>query len=194
MNKILNQIHFKKFKYSYGIFSNKKKIVLKTPKLLVPFGVENFNSKYLINVELFDQKDNNEIYNYYNHNQKPEKYPDDQTKNVITFYEVLKQIDQFMINIPENDQMSDEIKNLVKDKFYMSCIKKKKKLNPLLRLHLKKSKYGIISEFYDKNSNNVNPNSLKKLKMVCIIEIGSMWCNKINYGITFNLKVGYVDI
>ena len=61
-----------------------KKIKITTPKLYVPFGIENFGNKLILNLEFSKYKTNNFVYNFYAIIKSLEKYVINLNKGLYT--------------------------------------------------------------------------------------------------------------
>lgn len=156
-----------------------KKIIYKTPIVNIPFGVEKYNFKDIINVEFTNLKGSNEVYN---------------------FYTQIKQIDEFLTNLNKEDNkdthsvdfinnLNYELVNNIKGKTYISCIRENKKYDPMLRTHVRKTKKMIKSKVY-KNKKEFPILSMKRDKGFFTIELGSLWISDDSYGIIIYFNGG----
>lgn len=159
-------------RYNNDVFINSdngpKKIILTTSKLKIPFGIEKYNNKFIINFEFF-------------------KYNNDE--NVNAFFKKIQKIDNFFCRLSLDDQIikkvliPDKIKKELKARIYIPCIKMRPtNFDPLVRLHLKYKNNNMISNF------NTDANTIKNKFCVCEIEIGSLWMTAKNYGILLYLN------
>lgn len=144
----------------YNILENNKCLEFQTPYLGIPFGVEKYNGKHIINLQ-FDGKDkNNKIYESFTELQRIESW----LRNIVkdekwVFYEDFK------------------------DKEYIPSIKPRGKWDPIIRCHLKGGKKGITAElnspipisFYDLANN----------KAKATIALDSIWTTNDTYGLLF---------
>ena len=176
---LLKRITLVKVKNNYEIYENafmdgistnpinyNKKIILTTPKLKIPFGVETYNYKKLINFELVNMEKDNDMHNFY--------------KNI-------KQLENHFANM-------DTIE--LKNKQFVSCLKPRpgnsnnsNNFDPLLRIHLKTKSNKILTNFY-KNDNNTRiiSDEIKEKLAVCTIEVGALWISYYNFGLIFYLN------
>lgn len=169
------------YKISFGksIF-DKEKLILKSPIMNVPFGVEKYLSKYILNLEFTNKDKNNEMNN---------------------FYATLKQIDNFMYRLSWDEELIDEscvsiqfIKDIYK-KYYVSCIRNRNKYDPLFRTHIRKTKNKQTTEFYkieDDNRIYLLNDEICKKEGEFEIELDFVWITKDSYGLTWYVKNGLI--
>jgi len=145
--------------------SYNKKIILASPPLKIPFGIEIYNYKKLINFE-FVKMDTNE--------------------NMHNFYKNIRQLENHFAKM-------DTIE--LKNKQFVSCIKPRPGNNggddfdPLLRIHLKTRSDKILTTFHDKNNIMLmSLNDIKNKYTNCTIEVGVLWISYYNFGLTFYLN------
>jgi hypothetical protein len=159
---------------NYLIFLYKDKIKHKinftTPKLSIPFGVELYNNKQILNLEFKDRTKNNDVNN---------------------FLIYMKQIDAYFKDMPSDAEkdnydyrlISANTKSYLKI-FYPSI---KDRVIPQLRLHLTKT-----TEFYklDTNGNKelLTSKDIKGKEAQCEIELSHVWVNKDSYGLLWYVK------
>lgn len=152
---------------SYKImYRNKKEFIplkIKMEGIKIPFGIEKYKYKHIINLELINYKKNNKMYNLLN--------------QLLIF-------DKFLRS-PETLCLSQDILNKLKGKQYISCLKQSKN-NPLLRVHIKTKGKTMQSTFY-KNGNKILPSDIKNMICDSIIYINSLWITQTNYGVVFVL-------
>lgn len=166
----LTNIYFQRSKNNFKIFiksGNKlEKIRLTTPNVLIPFGIEKYKNKEIINIEFTDLNKSNEMYN---------------------FYTSIKQLDNFMNKLSydnelknklNNNYFNSEIINCTNNKIYTSCIKERpNKFNPLLRVHIIKNK--------SVSTNTILLDTTKIKNKLCIVDIvvDSLWFTSTGYGL-----------
>lgn len=149
-------------KKNYRILFLGQKLRINSLKIKFPFGVEKYNNKEVLNMELINYNKTNGNYN---------------------FYSSIKQIDYVIKNIISTE-MQNNLKNPlpfgfhkeIAGKHYMSCIKEFGNFNPLLRTHIKKT---IVKQ----NTDSITRYELKGKFARVELECGALWVNQTNYGI-----------
>jgi hypothetical protein len=154
-------------------------MLFKTPKMRIPFGLEKYLHKEILNLEFSNlNEDNNEMYN---------------------FFTQIKQIDRFMQKLQWNEYIQNNMvtnipKNLlesIKDKKYMSCIKyRPNKFDNLLRVHIKKRGHTISTTFVNTDNEKILTDEIKERSGNFILEMAFIWVSKDNYGITWYVTAG----
>jgi len=176
-NYNFNDINFIRDKKNYKIYIKKGnkncRIRLLTSILSIPFGIEKYFNKYILNLSFFNIKENNSAHN---------------------FYSVLLDIDKYFMNIKDVDTAPIDLKLLVKDKTYMSCIRETSPYPPLLRTHIKIVKNSIITKFISYNDVNlcIPEDKIKNKKGYFTIELSGLWVNKDSYGLIWYLNGGKI--
>lgn len=124
---------------------------------LIPFGIEKFYGKELLNVELGD---NNKEYNTLS---------------------LIKQLDSYLSNI---NNLPKSLSNVIANKVYISCIKQTKNTNKsLLRMHVRKNKNRYITNFVYKNDEPIlDLSQLKKKRCDISITVNNLWISDESYG------------
>lgn len=173
----LMNITFAENKNNFGIFikdNDYKKMTLKTPIIKIPFGIQEYFHKDIINIEMTNYETNNYVYN---------------------FFTTLKQIDTFFKNLQNDDfinnlnySVSPTFKESIKGKNYLSCIKMRDKFDPLYRTLTKKRGSVILTKFYDKDNKEINPFNIKNRKGSMELELAFLWTTKTDYGISWFLN------
>jgi len=171
MSKIFENIHISSLNdKTYVINENKdgklKKYVIKTPIMKMPFGVEKYQDKYIINLEFTDK-----------------------TTDVMKhFYNLLTDIDNYFRSLQGINVDGKFI--TLKDKSYYSCIKKRPNdYDPLLRTNIKKNKNIIITEIKGRDGGPITLFDLKpNNQIIAFLEINSLWINDDKYGLYYNIK------
>lgn len=160
-----NELEFHKNKNFYDLLYNNKKIQLLSPKIKIPFGIENFGNNLILNLELINN-DNNKMYN---------------------FTSIIKSLDTFLKN--QKSIVNNNLENLL----YVSCIKNRPEpFNPLLRTKIKK--YGkkiiteIISECKSKTLYDINKNSYISV----LLKLDNVWINNGKYGMNWTVEKIYI--
>jgi hypothetical protein len=165
----LDKLNFQKKRKTYFIYEfenfKNKLINFKSVKVNIPFGVENYNSKYILNLEYLN--------NNFSHNQIVE----------------IKKIENFFSNLKDKN-ISLHLKEELEDKTFSSSLNKRKD-SILFRTHLKVQKKNIISEF-KKNNSLIIFNELKSHVGYFNIELKSLWTSKDKYGLIWIVKNGSI--
>ena len=165
----LDKLNFQKKRKTYFIYEfenfKNKLINFKTVKLNIPFGVEFYNSKYILNIEYLN--------NNFSHNQLIE----------------IRKIEKYFEEIKETN-ISLHLKEDLENKVFCSSLNKRKD-SFLFRTHLKVQKKNVISEFKKKNK-LINYNNLKKNQGYFEIELKSLWISKDQYGLVWIIKNGEI--
>jgi len=158
-NNLLN-IFLIKMKKTYAIYerisNGDRRIKLSLNYLDIPFGIETYNYKEIVNFE-FKNKDTNNI--------------------VLNCYNKIKQLDNYF-RTKLIEQYSD-----FRNKQYVSCLRSNDKYNPLLRTHIKKKSKNMLTRFREKDE-DVFPNTIKgkKCKKI-ILEVNNLWITDSSYGL-----------
>lgn len=165
-NVNMYDMYLKSEKKNYRILFNKEKLLMKTPIMRVPFGIEKYNDNEIVNLEFRNLKNN------YVHN----------------FYSKIKQIDYIFENIHKKEVYQKFSKELpfgfldeIRNKTYLSSIKNRDEYEPLLRTYLKKS-FKVKS-----NTLFLTKYCLKSLNVIAFVELATLWINDTNYGLSYYL-------
>lgn len=148
------------YKKNYGIVNKKnERIVISINNVYIPFGIERYNDRDLINIELNPQKNNQ----HYNLNVILSEFEKElkNTENLKDNY-VLRDIEQknFHSNIKQNNQ------------------------NFLIRTHI----FGTPDIYTNINGKKFPIIDIKKKHANMEIELLTLWITDDNYGILFNIK------
>ena len=165
----LANICFIKEKRNYKIFIKNGKdyetFQINTPPMKIPFGIENFYGKELLNIEFTDLNKSNEVYNV---------------------FAKIKQLDFHMMS-----KRSDNNKKKflgIGDKSYLSCVRLGK-FSTFLRTHIRRTKNGYQTKFLNKDGSLIiDLSSLKGKKCAFVLSVDKLWINKKDYGVII-----YVD-
>jgi hypothetical protein len=171
-NKNLSEIDVKYIKFTktnskkktnYVLTYNDKKIKLKIKKCIIPFGVENFNNQYVVNIEI-NPNNSNEHYNMYNN---------------------INELESYLKNIYENKYCPLNLKKDIENRKYYKNIKKREN-GYLIRTY-------IIGtpEIYRTINNmrlDLRLDNIKKTISNVELELGILWINDNEYGILWYLK------
>lgn len=152
-----------------------------TPSMAIPFGVEKYNYKEIVNLEFTGLNENNSVYN---------------------FYSKIKQIDTFMINLSKYENFAEKLKftpsqdllNKLRGKDYVSCIRQRPgKFDSLLRVHIKKTGKKYTTEIVKYVEGQKVYTSLSEIKGKSgkfRLELGSLWITNTKFGLTLLLDKG----
>lgn len=153
----LNKLYLINDRKGYRISYDMTKLIIKTPIIEIPFGIELYNNKEIVNI--LTKNDNNDNHNFIN---------------------FLKRIEKIFIN---SNNKNINFKNDIIDKKYISTVKKSNQ-NILLRTHCKNTDiYTII----DNKKIPVEKKLLNNKKCICDIELSNIWFYGDNYGIMWSL-------
>lgn len=158
-----SKIFMMREKAGYRIAYAMGKFIIKTPELYCPFGIEEYNKKEIINLEI--KKDTNDKHN---------------------FYSIMSVLD----NAFDLEKKTDFIKlpkETAKDfsgKTYFSCMNTK---NNLLRCHTKKN-----MEIFSLDMNNkktlLTKDKVRGKKIICDIEVANVWIYGTDYGLLYYIN------
>tara|TARA_B100002019_G_scaffold264715_1_gene253734 strand:- start:161 stop:739 length:579 start_codon:yes stop_codon:yes gene_type:complete len=175
-NYNFKDIAFYQNKKSYNIFIYEdfmKEIIFNTPNLNIPFGIEDYNNKKILNLEFKNIKLNNNLYNLYSN---------------------IKNVESFFINLNKNENIikrpfPNNLLNDIKNKKFISSIKDKENFDPLFRIHLKKVKRKYLTTFKKKKNNEeILYHEIKKMNGIFCICLKSLWISNDSYGLIWNLQ------
>ncbi len=170
-----------KYEYLFGIIYREnfkakgERVLFKTPTMKIPFGLEKYLHKEILNLEFTNCNKNNDMYN---------------------FFAQMKQIDNFMQKLSYiSDNMTTDIPqdllDSIKDKKYIPCIKyRPNKFDNLLRTHIKKQGSKILTKFIDHDNNPILSDHIKDKSGHFILELAFLWVSKDNYGLTWYVTAG----
>jgi hypothetical protein len=137
------------------ILYNEKNIELNLSNVLLPFGCEKFNDKIILNIELEDNNINNNI---------------------------ISKLSNLETNVTDlNILHNPQTKNLLKNKGYISIIKKSK-LGNIIRTHIIKNTQIYITK---KNGEKMDIDYINLPNTTCNIKclIKGCWINENSYGL-----------
>jgi hypothetical protein len=155
----------------YGILINNfEQFIIESPKIIAPYGLEEYMGKHILNIEFNNYNKDNEVYN---------------------FYAIIKQIDNFLSNLEYfkdkvKREISQNLLNEIKNKTYISCIKSKGIYDPQLRTHMAKKGKQIITELV--NSKNNKFEEIIKTPTKFTIKLDSIWIKGNCYGPIYYIK------
>ena len=187
-------LFFLKTKNNYKIFNRSQKnsvslsekLKFVSPILSIPFGVETYLGKEVLNIELTNLKKDNKIYNFYN-----------MLKTIDNFFEKLSW--NYKIQKGIKSALPSDLLNLLKNKKYVSCIKNRpNNFDPLFRTHLKRNKKIMSSVFFKFEDNNKNKviiatDELKGKKANFILELEFLWIKNDNYGLGWYVNAAKIN-
>lgn len=164
----INKLKFKKTKdkltehqKNYVVFTDEGKQKIKLNSVFLPFGVEFYNKKQILNIELYPKKNN--VHN--------------------NLYSLLSALEQdFSNKLIINNEIKSEISELTYHSFL--------KLNSNNSIHVRTymSQNPNIYTYIGKFKENIMQSSIKGTTCNIEIEIGTMWINSSNYGIILYVK------
>ena len=179
-----NKLFFSKDKFigskkSFRMVINGSKVSLFTPIIYIPFGIESYNGKHILNFEV-DTERNNDLYNFYAQIYKIESVLQNLITPNINTDDENNETDNELIdeNIKSNHL---QIYNLIKGKQFVSCIKNGLK-GYLIRSYVNQG-IDIKSNNNDFFSINQTKGKLAKLQ----IELGNLWIMPDTFGYILNI-------
>lgn len=175
MDKIIDNLKYLRLiptKYNYALYFNPKtKIRFTTPPMNVPFGIEKYNNKFIINLELKFKNISNDANN---------------------FFAYLKQLDLFFRNLTNTayilpQGMDSELSN----KEYNSLLKISPS-NFIFRVNSKKPKIFInpnsgVNQDDHEREILCTSDDIKNKQCICEIELDNLWIYGSKYGLIFNV-------
>ena len=152
-----------KKKTNYIITYEDKKIKLKIKNCIIPFGVENFNNQYVVNIEI-NPKKTNDHYNSYND---------------------IKSLETYLKNIDDNKYCPKNLKDDIEDREYYKNLKKRDN-GYLIRTYI----IGTPEIYRTLHGMRIDLqlNNIKKTISNVELELGILWINDDEYGILWYLK------
>lgn len=170
----LNELKFKKLKQKTDVsnylitnFENKKVTVI-LENIDIPFGVEIYEKKHILNIEI-NPKKSNQQYNY---------------------YAIISGFEQEISNL-ENFKYEKLLRDLEGKGYYPNI--KKSKEGYIIRTHIFNTPevFTMLSG-KDKSVRNIKDNRIlqdvKKVRANIELELGTLWINDNNYGFSWYVK------
>lgn len=152
----------------------------------IPFGVESYSNRYILNLELFGKDSNNEVNNVYV-----------ELKKLDIFMKSLSDASEF----PEDYELPKYIPGAVLDKFlyknYIPCVRDRENFDPHLRTHLKYSD-GKIKTVFKKKSDSylpeiIGPAEIKGRTGTFDLHIAFLWFTQTDYGLKIIIENAEID-
>jgi hypothetical protein len=155
---------------NYVIFDGEDtlhKYIITTPKLLLPFGVEYYKGKMIINTELYGK-------------------PAGEYK---IFHQTLQKIEKYFMN--NIDKLIGKYNS--SDIYYHSFLKQRgdessDKLRILVRTHVKKQGRMIQTKCYDDNEEIILYDVKKGSYVKMELELGNIWIHNDKFGVTLYIN------
>lgn len=171
----IEQINFKNIflipeKKGYRVSYNMSKLKIKSPLLYIPFGIEYYNNKEILNLIITD--DNNAKINFTNYIKIIENIYKQFSKNNLSNIN-----DEQKLNLPFVDLPPDFIKDVSKKEFVHTF--KSNNNNYILRSHLKNP------EIYKMEGNKkiyLEKKEIIKKNCIAILELSNIWVHENKYG------------
>lgn len=146
---------------NYMIFIDTGKPKIRLEKVFIPFGVEFYNKKQILNLELYPHKNN--VHN--------------------NLYSLLLALEQeFSDKIVHNYELKNDIVNLK----YHSFIKQNDNSSIHVRTYM--STNPDIYTFVGKFKEQITQSSIKGTHCNVELELGTLWMNATNFGVIFYVK------
>lgn len=146
---------------NYMIFTEHGKPKIKLEKVFLPFGVEFYNKKQILNIELYPNKNN--VHN-----------------NLYSLFLALEK--EFSDKIIHNYELKNDIENLK----YHSFLKQNSNSSFHIRTYM--SPNPDVYTFIGKFKENVMQSSLKGTYCNIELELGTLWMNPTNFGIILYVR------
>lgn len=173
---------------SYQVFhkdkyKNSSKLVFKTPYMRIPFGVESYNNKDIINAEFTKYQTYNPMYNFRA-----------KILQLDSFIKNLSNDEDTAMKLLENNRCNLDLIKGINDKQFTGSVKPRpNSYDPHFRLHLKKSKHGVYTTSFfkigrNKVVDNINPKDIKGKMAILEIELGTLWTTSTGYGLVWYLN------
>jgi len=149
---------YKEQKINYNISYHNKKPTIRLEKVYIPFGVENFNDRQIINIEIHPKK----------------------------HYNAYSMINGFENQLSNLENYSDKIvlENIQNKGYYKNM--RKSKLGYIIRTHVfhKPEIFCNIAGF----KTLMSTSDIKNTNSNVDLELGTFWINENNYGITWIVR------
>ena len=163
----------KNYKLFVKEYNNTKVIRLTFNSIKLPFGIEKYEGKDIVNLEFVNHKTNNESHNNYSILKQTDKL----FKKLYTSY----QIDNFKYISKFSKIIED-----VEGKEYVTSVKERPgKYDPLLRVHLRKNKGVVTAGIFSKDGHIIHQDDIKGEEVEVEIELGSLWTTNEKYGLVW---------
>lgn len=159
----INQISNSNFVLLKKNGNNLTKYIFDTPILNMPFGIEEYKNKYIINIEF----DNNI------------------TKK---FYDDISEIDNYFRCLNSIESNNNNIIDLSNKSYYPIINNRRNDCNSLMRTHIKKNRNKIIT-ICKNDSKEISIFDIdKKQKAIFELELNNLWVFNDKYGILTNIN------
>nr|QBK88853.1 MAG: uncharacterized protein LCMiAC01_05350 [Mimivirus LCMiAC01] len=145
-------------------------IIISTPLMALPFGVERYKYKDVLNIEFNDSNNSKNMYN------------------------TMLQIDNFFMRLSSDKNMMKKmthetnIYNKIHDKTYKSCVRTNQGHHPLFRTHIKNKKIKSLINERSKLRASSEENLTKPIHGYFKLHLSSLWISKYDYGLTWYVK------
>lgn len=166
--KKINLIPEKKKGYRFVYNMSRLKII--TPELYIPFGIEQYNNKEILNLVIIDN--NNVNHNFINY-----------LETIENIYEQFSKKENSKNKLPFVNLPPDFIKDVNNKEFTKTV--KAGPLGPTLRTHIKNTE--IYKKENEKKIYCVSSEIIKK-KCKCEIELSNIWIYGSKYGLVWNIN------
>ena len=150
-------------------------ISIETLPMGIPFGIETYNYKNILNIEFSKMNNNNAMYN---------------------LYSTISQIDKFFSrlsydkSIVSKIRISKKVLQNISGKSYVPSVRTRPhKFDPLFRTYIKDN---II--FHDTLNRHVDKKDIKLKSGIFILKLDSLWISKYNYGLIWGIVDGEITV
>ena len=150
-------------------------IKIKTLPMGIPFGIEKYNYKDILNIEFSNMNNNNTMYN---------------------FYSMISQIDKFFARLSYDKSIINKVyipkkilQNISGKSYTPSIRSRPHKFDSLLRTYVKSN-----AVFHDTSNRHVNKKEIKSKSGIFTLNLNSLWISKNKYGLIWSIIDGEIII
>jgi len=150
-------------------------ISIKTLSMGIPFGIEKYNYKNILNIEFSKMNNDNAMYN---------------------LYSTISQIDKFFARLSYDKSIINKIRiskkvlQNISGKSYVPSVRTRPhKFDPLLRTYVKSN-----AIFHDTLNRYVEKKDIKSKSGIFILNLDSLWISKYNYGLIWFIIDGEIIV
>jgi len=154
---IVSKFFYEKKKNFIGMSTEKGPIIFEINNCFIPFGIEKFNGKDILNIEL--EKGDNQLYNIYS------------------------KLSAIESNIKKGDYTDNlSVTQATKGKGFMPSVKKSA-LGHIIRTHIRNPDIYVLQK--DGEKFPIDPSNLKKAYVDAKVMLNGIWINDNNFGLLF---------
>ena len=172
------RLRFVSQKKNYTVYhSNKYKneqIVFKTPIMKLPFGVEKYGNKDVLNAEFTNRQSNNIMFNFWTEMSQFEK-----------FIENLSCDEETVINYLNANRFGGELVKQINGKPFTNCVRTRPEpYNPHFRLHVRHN-VDMFRKTGDGSKQIMSSTDIKGKAAILTVQLGSLWVTASSYGLVW---------